>query len=219
MGKARQKALRQVVFVLTGLAVAVSVSLTAWAQKPAKAPAAAHSQWVYLDRSGKLAYQRLKMGEKILDFSYAGYMGGGVRLPSIAVKKTVAASGEDDSAAIQAAIDEVSNLPLVDDTRGAVLLAAGHFHLKATLKIAASGVVLRGSGSSENGTVIEMTGDPHLAFSIAGESKSTPVGESVTVTDAYVPAGTMTLSVSDASGFKAGDRVQITHPVTPEWVR
>jgi hypothetical protein len=29
----------------------------------------------------------------------------------------------------------------------------------------------------------------------------------------------MTLSVSDASGFKAGDRVQIIHPVTPEWVR
>lgn len=135
------------------------------------------------------------------------------------MKKTVAASGEDDSAAIQAAIDEISNLPLVDGARGAVLLMAGHFHCKATLKIAASGVVLRGSGSGENGTVIEMTGDPHLAFSIAGVSKSTPVGDSVAVTDAYVPAGTMTPSVSDVSGFKAGDRVQITHPVTPAWVR
>jgi hypothetical protein len=219
MGEARLTILRQIGFVLVGSAVAVSASLTAWAKKPAKAPAAAHSQWVYLDRSGKLAYQHLKTGEKILDFSYAGYMGGGVRLPSFAVKKTVAASGEDDSAAIQAAIDEVSNLPLVGGVRGAVLLTAGHFHSKATLKIAASGVVLRGSGSGENGTVIEMTGDPHLAFSIAGESKGTPAGDSVAVTDAYVPAGTMTLNVSDASGFKPGDRVQITHPVTPEWVR
>src|ERR1700749_4365660 len=97
MGQARLKILRQIVIVLVGTAVAVPVSLTAWAQKPAKAPTAAHSQWVYLDRSGKLTYQHLKTGEKILDFSYAGYMGGGVRLPSVVVKKTVAASGEDDS--------------------------------------------------------------------------------------------------------------------------
>jgi hypothetical protein len=196
--------------------IAISVPL-AWA-KSAVAP----SHWVYLGRSGKLVYQRLKTGDKILDFSYAGYMGGGVALPNFPVKKTVAPSGsssEDDSAAIQTAIDEVSNLPLTNGVRGAVLLTARHFHCKATLKIAASGVVLRGSGSGENGTVIEMTGDPHLAFSIAGESKTTPVGEPVGVTDAYVPAGATTLSVSDASGFRPGDRVQITHPVTPEWVR
>lgn len=204
------RASRQTMFML----VAVSVPLIS-----AKQPAAAHSQWAHLDRSGKLVYQHLKTGERILDFSYAGYMGGGVALPNFLVRKTVTPSGGDDGAAIQAAIDEVSSLPLVDGTRGAVLLTAGHFHSKATLKIAASGVVLRGSGSGENGTAIEMAGDPHLAFSIAGESKSAPVGDSVTVTDAYVPAGTMTLNVSDASGFKAGDRVQITHPVTPEWVR
>jgi hypothetical protein len=210
MGQARLKALRQITFVLV-----VAAALTTWA----KEPAAVHSQWVYLDRSSKLVYQRLKLGDRILDFSYAGYMGGGVALPNFPVKKTVSASGEDDSAAIQAAVDQVSSLPLVDGVRGAVLLAAGHFHCNATLKITASGVVLRGSGSGENGSVIEMMGDPHLAFSIAGESKITTVGESVAVTDAYVPAGTMTLSVSDASGFKAGDRVQIVHPVTPEWVR
>src|ERR1700749_2583239 len=106
MGQARVKILRQIVIELVGTAVAVLVSLTAWAQKPAKTPAATHSQWVYLDRTGKLTYQHLKTGEKILDFSYAGYMGGGVQLPSFPVKKTVApSSGEDDSTAIQAAID------------------------------------------------------------------------------------------------------------------
>ncbi len=186
----------------------------AWAQQPA----ASHSQWVHLDRSGKLVYQHLKTGEQILDFSYAGYMGGGVALPSVPVKATVAPSGGDDTAAIQAAIDQVSNLPLADGVRGAVLLTAGHFHLNATLRIAASGVVLRGSGSGENDTVITMTGDPHLAFLIAGKSAITPVGISVGVTEAYVSAGAMTLAVSDTSGFKPGDRVQIGHPVTPEWV-
>jgi hypothetical protein len=203
--------LRQIVFAL----IAVSTALLAGTKKPA----VVQSQWVYLDHSGRLVYQSLKTGEKIIDFSYAGYMGGGVALPNSPVKKTVAPSGGDDSALIQAAIDEISNLPLADGVRGAVLLAAGSFHCKSTLKVTASGVDLRGSGSGENDTVIEMTGDPHLAFSIAGEGKSTPMGASIAVTDAYVPAGTMALNVRDTSGFKTGDGVQILHPVTPEWVQ
>ena len=145
-------------------------------------------------------------------------MGGGVSLPHFPVKKTITPSGGDDTAAIQAAIDEVSHLPLTNGVRGAVLLAGGHFHCSATLKIAASGVVLTGNGSGERGTVIEMTGDPHLAFSVAGESRITPVGDPVTVADAYVPSGAMELSVRNASGLKPGDRVQIVHPLTPEWV-
>jgi len=63
----KRNTLWQIAFVL----VAVSVALTA----RAKEPAAAHSQWVYLDRSGKLVYQKLKTGDRIIDFSYAGYMG------------------------------------------------------------------------------------------------------------------------------------------------
>jgi hypothetical protein len=60
MGEARLKILRQIVFVLVWPAVTVSVSLAAWAKKPA----AARSQWVYLDRSGKLAYQHSEDGRE-----------------------------------------------------------------------------------------------------------------------------------------------------------
>ena len=175
----------------------------------ASVAAAAQSQWVHLDHSGKLVYQRLKTGDRILDFSYAGYMAGGVALPDLPVKKTLSPSGGDDTASIQAALDQPDGVP------GAIVLSSGRFHVKSTLKITKSGVVLRG----ENGAIIEMTGDPHLAFSIAGASKITPLGSPVSVADAYVPAGTMTLRVRDTSGFKPGDRVQITRPVTPEWVR
>ena len=38
----------------------------------------AKSQWVYPDAKGKLVYKTLEAGDKIMDFSYAGYMGGGV---------------------------------------------------------------------------------------------------------------------------------------------
>ena len=195
-------------------AAAVFFSVSAGA-KPAPA---AHSDWVYFDHSGKLAYQQFKTGDRIIDFSYAGYMGGGVALPMLPVKKTVTPSGDDDSATIQAAIDEVSALPLVNGLRGAVLLAPGRFHCKATLKISTSGVVLRGSGSGETDTVIEMTGDPHLAILIAGESNIKVAGAATTIADDYVPSGSMALNVKDASGFKVGDMVQIVRPVTPEWV-
>ena len=184
----------------------------------AKEKPGAHGQWVYFDPSGRLAYRTLDKGDRILDFSYAGYMGGGVSIPTAPVKKTVTASGGDDTAAIQAAIDEVSRMPLVDGLRGAVLLERGHFRCSGTLEIRAGGVVLRGSGPGEAETVVEMTGDPHLAIALTGERVITPLGVATTVGDAYVPAGSMTLRVRDASGFKAGDTVEIVKPATPEWV-
>ena len=176
------------------------------------------SQWVYPGPSGKLVYRQMPTGDKILDFSYAGYGGGGVTLPSFPVRKTVAPSDQDDTPAIQATIDEVSKLPLVHGVRGAVLLERGRFHCNSTLRLNADGVVLRGSGSGEADTVVEMTGDPHLAIAAGGRVAVKEVGASVRVTDAYVPSGSRSLSVSDASGFSVGDRVQITRPVTPEWL-
>jgi hypothetical protein len=184
----------------------------------AEPPATVHSQWVYPGHSGKLAYRQLPTGDKIIDFSYAGYGGGGVALPNFPVKKTVAPSGEDDTSAIQTALDDVSKLPLLHGVRGAVLLASGHFHCSSTLKLSADGIVLRGSGSGDTGSVIEMTGNPHMAISVAGESAVRSIGTPAPVSDPYVPSGSLSLSVRDASGFKPGDRVQITRPITPEWL-
>ncbi len=67
-------------------------------------------QWVALGSSGKLEYKPTPKGDRIMDFSHAGYMGGGVALPTLPVKKEVAPSGGDDTGAIQAAIAEVSAL-------------------------------------------------------------------------------------------------------------
>src|SRR5437660_1472593 len=81
------------------------------------------SAWVYRGIDGKLVYKTTAQGDRIMDFSYAGYMGGGVALPMVAVAKTILPSGgPDDAAMIQAALDEVAKLPLKDGFRGAVLL-------------------------------------------------------------------------------------------------
>src|SRR5512140_3083707 len=66
---------------------------------------------VYPGTDGKLVYVADSLGNKIPDFSNAGYKGGGVSLPYVAIKKTLWPVRGDNSASIQAAIDSVSALP------------------------------------------------------------------------------------------------------------
>ncbi len=54
------------------------------AQSSAKS-VAAKTQWANPDSKGKLIYKTLEGGDKIMDFFYAGYMGGGVSLPMVPV--------------------------------------------------------------------------------------------------------------------------------------
>jgi len=186
------------------------------------AAAPATSPWAQLGADGKLAYQTLPAGDRIMDFSSAGYMGGGVALPDVPEKKRVRPSGADDTAAIQAALDEIALLPLANGFRGAVVLERGEFHCSAALDVHFAGVVLRGSGSGIDGTVIKLIGRAHVGF-VLGASGREPgvntVAAPVAVTDAYVPAGARSLMVADASGFVVGDTVLVKHPVTEAWVK
>lgn len=178
----------------------------------------AQSHWAHFDAHKRLVYAHTPKGDRIPDFSYAGYEGGGVALPHVSTKRTVKPSGADDTATIQQAIDEVSALPLVNGFRGAVELAAGTFHCAKPLTITTSGVVLRGAGSGDRGTTIVLTGDPHLALRIAGQLQQTASSAPTTITDDYVPAGASTFHVADAGTLQAGDTVLISKPVTPIWV-
>jgi hypothetical protein len=179
--------------------------------------------WVSVSRNGLLSYRTTAAGDRIMDFSYAGYRGGGVALPSPPAVVTVSPGrNRDDAVTIQKAIDEVSARPLVDGFRGAVLLAPGTFRCESTITLRSSGVVLRGSGQGSNGTVLQLQGTPHVAITIDGPSKMAEPIEGavpVRVMDPYVPSGSLTLSVADAKGFAVHDTVQIVKKVTPEWVK
>src|SRR5579864_5184599 len=89
----------------------------------------ATSSWVFFSDDGLLHYAVDSLGNRIMDFSSAGYMGGGVALPDqdAPVQQILDPSGDDDTAAIQAAIDAVSTLPLQGGFRGMVLLDPGVF--------------------------------------------------------------------------------------------
>jgi hypothetical protein len=205
----------------------------------------AQSQWVHPGPDGKLVYKTTPAGDRIMDFSSAGYMGGGVALPAVPVKLTVQASGgQDDTAAIQDAINKVAAMPLEGHFRGAVLLGPGTFTCSRSVSISTSGVVLRGSGSGLEGTstTIKMTGGRHTAI-VMGVGRGRRGGESPAIddesvaqglasagpkkfeaaqtfiSDAYVPSGATTFNVADARGFAVGDDISIRRPVTRSWIK
>jgi len=165
-----------------------------------------------------LQYATDSVGDRIIDYSSAGYHGGGVALPTIPARATVSPSGGDDTAAIQSAIDAVAALePDRRGFRGSVLLSPGTFNVSATLRISVSGVVLAGSGSGSSGSTITMTGSPFTLLAVSGSGSYTQ-GTPVSMSDSYVPSGATSFNVSDASGFHVGERVLINRPVTEAWV-
>jgi hypothetical protein len=179
------------------------------------------SMWVRFGPNGRLVYAQSPSGDRIPDFSSAGYRGGGVALPVAAARVKISPTGSaDDTPAIQAALNAVARLePGSDGIRGAVELAPGTFHLAGTLEIKVSGVVLRGSGNSGKGaTVLKLIGAPHLAIEVKGEFHQQALGPATMLIDAYVPAGATIVHVANASGIHPGDTLLIVKPVTPEWV-
>jgi hypothetical protein len=173
------------------------------------------SKWAYLDSSGKLAYGTLPQGDRIMDFSAAGYEAAESSIPEVSSRATVSPTGGDDTANIQRAIDLVSRMSLVDGHRGAVQLTAGIFNCESAIRITTGGVVLRGV----SGTILRLSGSPHPAISASGSLKTTPQSRATAITDSYIPSGSDTFSVASTAGLAVGDTVQITHPATPDWVR
>ena len=215
----------------------LSMSLTVGAMSvTSHAAERAHSEWAKPGPDGKLVYKTTDKGDRIMDFSHAGYMGGGVALPNVPVRQTVKPLGDnkDDAAAIQSAIDEVAKMqPEADGFRGAVLLGPGVFTCAKPISLSANGVVLRGSGSGalkdSARSTIKMSGDPHAAITTgrggrgqggSGSGSDAPAADSTktTIADGYVPSGAISFTVADAKGFAVGDTIAIRKPVTDKWV-
>lgn len=190
---------------------------------------------VYPGIDGKLVYVTDSLGNKIPDFSNAGYKGGGVAIPYVPVKATVWPVKGDNVANVQAAIDRVAALPLdAHGFRGTVLLKMGLYQLDKPLYIKASGVILRGEGMSDVGTIlfgktIPVTpgqgqgpgrgGRPAL-INIMGDSGVVVQEETKQgITDNYVPLGANSVNVVSAKAFKKGDKVIIRRYGNEEWIK
>jgi hypothetical protein len=147
---------------------------------------------VYPGIDGRLVYVPDPQGNAIPDFSHAGYGGGGVPLPFVPVKETVWPVAGDNTANLQAAIDKVSALaPDGSGFRGAVLIKMGYYKMATPLRIQSSGVVLRGEGMGEAGTVLIGTGNPRTGGPGGGPNRpsSTTTSRSARAGSALPPRG------------------------------
>jgi len=174
---------------------------------PGQVPSA---QWVHFGTNDLLAYYSDNLGNHLPDFSYAGYMEGGVPLPTVPVKLTISPVAGDNTANIQDAINTVSALtPDTNGFRGAVLLEPGTYTVAGTLSISAGGVVLRGSGDNTNtGTVLLVTGTSRTVVTVGGSGSWTQVGNSYSITDPYVPLGATNVHIN--GGITWGTNVTIS---------
>jgi hypothetical protein len=184
------------------------------------------SAWISPGPTGRLLYQPDPFGNRILDASGVGYGGGRVPLPTsntVPVKVTITPIAGDNTTHIQNAINQVSAMALdTNGFRGAVLLGAGLYPCSNTLTISASGVVLRGVGSSTNGsgTVLEATSsNQYTLVEISGSgSASTVSGTTHNITNLYVPAGSRSLYVDSTNGLSLGDTVFVRRVATSNWI-
>lgn len=206
-----------VMVVLTG-----AVRAEAAAPVPGKTPG--ESVLVSAAPDGRLRYTPYTpRGDVLPDFSFCGYGGGGVPLPSAVVRETLQPQpgNGDDAARIQAALDRVAQLPLgPDGLRGAVLLRRGAYRCAEVLRIMASGVVLRGEGNGKDGTVITATArKQQVLLQIGGTAGAREEAKSAAeITDDCVPVGARSFTVGAAGDFKVGQTVFVVRRGNAAWI-
>lgn len=189
------------------------------------------SEWVRYGQSGLLKYQQDSRGDRLLDFSSAGYRGGATPPNPVDVvdaARVVALSpvAGDNRSRIQAAIDQVSGFSLnPQGFRGVVHLGAGQYDVSGTLTVEASGVIVRGVGdgaSASANTVIRSTStDPIEVFVVDSPNHNfhnlVASGPRVAIADKVVPAGATSLRVVDAQAFSVGDPVNVYRDSSQAW--
>ncbi len=194
-----------------------------------------HEQGVKYREGKGLSYIEDQFGNHIPDYSTAGYKNGSP-IPDVFIRVTLEPSPEDqdDTERIQQAINDVSEQPPdAHGIRGAVLLKSGHYQVKGRLKISTSGVILRGEGQFEGGTVIHATGsdrrslitlngiDPEQeAYNRAagGVFRYQPSSDSTwEIMDEYIPSGDSVVQVAPVSGLNVGDVVILEQRMNQAW--
>jgi hypothetical protein len=177
---------------------------------------------VALSKSGQLTYLIDERGDRVPDFSGAGFGGGGVALPVVAARVRVSPAPGDDGPRLQAAIDFVAGLaPDATGFRGAVQLAAGRYEIAGQLKIRTSGVVLRGMGPGEAGSVLVATGQGRRPLiELGGNDRRENVGAPVALAPETVPVGAVELTLARADhGIAVGASVTVERPSPIEWIK
>lgn len=205
------------VFFCWALILTLTMDISAQTSQPSS---------VLYKNEGRLTYVSDEEGNRIPDFSHAGYRGGGVELPYYPVKITVEPRPGDDTQRINGAIRYVESLPRdKNGVRGAVLLKNGSYEISGKLQIRKSGVVLRGSGSGSDplnatilqvsksfrGTVIQVGNDEYNWFYNYKVPRTY-------ITTEFVPVGSRNFEVEDVTSFNVGDNIILRQSSSQKWL-
>ena len=154
-----------------------------------------------------------------IDFSHAGYRGGGVAAPVLPALIRVEPGEGDDTDRIMAALARAARMaPDAEGRRGAVLLGAGEFQVEGQLRLDIDGLVLRGEG--EQATVIVATGVDRRALVAVGKrgAVSDPADAGEVKIVGETPVGASRLTLETTQGLAPGDAVVVRRPSTAEWI-
>jgi hypothetical protein len=175
---------------------------------------------VSVGKDGCLVYTSDSLGNRIPDFSYCGYMAAEQSIPYVPAQILVPLANGDATLRIQSAINYVQSLQADSSGfRGTVLLERGRYEIYGGLRISAPGIVLRGSGMGEDGTVLVAMGkDRETLISIAGKNDR-ELKSGTRISDSYVPVNATRLSIAESHLFRTGDNVLVSRPCTEKWIQ
>ena len=173
---------------------------------------------IVVTKGGEVTYNADERGNRVLDFSFCGYRQQTDSIPDLPAKIYVEWQEGDQSERLQNAIDYVSSLKPDKRTgmRGAVLVGEGTFTLSKPLRIAASGVVLRGAG--RHSTILKTTGVERGAVVYIEGKNDLCITDTLRVTSPYVPVNSRSLSLMGGKTLRPGTGLIIVRPSTKEWI-
>ncbi|MCB1187874.1 hypothetical protein KDL29_11970 [bacterium] len=205
------------------LLLAAGTALVLW-RNEADARQAPHSTLVWPGPDGRLQYSADERGNLIPDFSYAGYFADGRQPPAVPAVMELQPGSGDDTRRIQRSLDALAQRkPGSDGFRGCLQLGPGEFRIDGTLRISASGIVVRGSGQGPGGTILRAAGKGQRSLILARPDGKLPAYPEIArtrsaVAQDFVPLGARSLRVQDASLYQVGQLVVVQRPSTDKWI-
>ena len=189
--------------------------ISSFAQKKNEKPAPAIAS-----QGGRLVYAPDSLGNRVPDFSYAGYMAAEKPIPTPAATIMIPQTNEDATDIIQDAINDLGGRQAdKNGFRGVILLQPGTYKIAGNLNIRHSGIVIRGAGMNTEGTTLLAAGkDRRTLIQITGGNDLTKK-DPIAVTDNYVPVNSMTLHLPAGHGLKKGDQIMVHRPSSEEWIK
>ena len=189
------------------------------------------SDLAFYGDANRLLHPLDPLGNRIPDFSAAGYRNGNEPIPDVAGTidpariVNVSPAAGDSMGVIQAAIDQVeAMLPDANGFRGVVQLSAGEFQISDQLTILESGIVLRGVGDGDNpatDTILRGTGTAKRSLVVVGVASGFASGLANTthnIVDHYVPVGATSFTVDSTTNWSVGDPIVVDRQSTANWI-